>query len=85
MRPGSKNTPMEEAVPLSARGAARVCPAPGAACGIPAIFISNGRSGAAVQSHMPFGLGNHVRPKNGVQGGSQITATSPFVEAAILP
>ena len=70
---------MEEAVPLSARGAERVCPAPGSKCGIPAIFIIDGRSGAAVPSYMPFGLGDHVRPKNGVQGGTQNIKTSPFV------
>ena len=76
---------MEEAVPLSALGAERICPAPGSKCGIPAIYITEGRSGAAVPRYMPFGLGSHVRPKNGVQGGTQNIKTSAFVEAASLP
>lgn len=73
---------MEEAVPLSARGAPRVCPAPSARCGIPTIFVDGGR---AVREYMPFGLGDHVRPKNGVPGGTRNVKTSPFVEARTLP
>lgn len=67
----------EEAVPLSALGAARVCPAPGVACGIPPIYITEGRSGATTPSYHTFGLGGHVRPKNGAQA-SQQTVVTPF-------
>ena len=74
---------MEEAVPLSALGAERVCPAPGSKCGIPIIYVAQQRLNAP--EYMHFGLGSHVRPKNGVPGGTRNVKTSPFVEAASLP
>lgn len=70
----------DEVIPRSALGAARVCPAPGSKCGIPAILVAEGQAplAAVPREHMLFGLGDHVRSKSSVEGNANLK-TSAFV------